>query len=78
MSVITIRLNESLLKELDASAHVVHVPRAEYVRRAIQLMNKKILDKERTNRLKNLSLKIRKESMKINTEFSQEEYDPEI
>lgn len=76
MSVITIRLSEKQLSELDAFAKVSHVPRAEYIRLAIALMNNETKAKIRAARLKAASLRVRHESMKVNEEFSNIERDP--
>jgi len=77
MSVITIRLSEKLLHDLDTHAHVIHLQRAEYIRLAIEHMNMTVKNKERIERLKKASLQVRKESMRINKEFSRIEHDPE-
>jgi metal-responsive CopG/Arc/MetJ family transcriptional regulator len=76
MSVITVRLPDKLLNELDKRAHAVHLHRAEYIRLAIDHMNTALKNKERINRLKKASLRVRKESMRINKEFSRIEHDP--
>lgn len=76
MSVITIRLSDKLLHDLDVHAHAVHLHRAEYIRLAIEHMNSTIKKKERINSLKKASLRVRKESMRINKEFSRIEHDP--
>lgn len=77
MSVITIRLSDTLVRELDAIVHAEHVSRTEYIRRAIESMNEKILSQKRDKRLKALSLRVRKESMQVNAEFDEIEHDPE-
>jgi metal-responsive CopG/Arc/MetJ family transcriptional regulator len=76
MSVITVRLPEKLLHDLDTHAHAIHVQRAEYIRLAIELMNTSIKKKEHIARLKKASLLVRKESMRVNKEFSRIEDDP--
>lgn len=78
MSIITIRLSDKLCKELDDIVHAEHISRTEYIRRAIECMNKKILSRKQTERLKKLSLQVRNESMRINAEFDEIEHDPEI
>lgn len=77
MTTITIRLPDKLLQDLDYNAHASHIPRAEYVRRAIENMNAQINKKTRAKRLQKISLKVREESMRINNEFSDIEHDPE-
>jgi metal-responsive CopG/Arc/MetJ family transcriptional regulator len=76
MSVITVRLSDELLHDLDTNAHTIHLQRAEYIRLAIEQMNMTVKNKERVERLKKASLQVRKESMRINKEFSRIEHDP--
>jgi len=71
MSVISIRLPDVLLHDLDKSAEKIKIKRAEYIRRAILQMNQDIAKNIRDNHIKNVSLRVRKESMLINREFSQ-------
>lgn len=77
MSVITIRLPEKLLSKLDESAHIMHIRRAEYIRFAIEHLNKEVKNKIRKEKLKKISLRVRKKSMRVNKEFGRIEYDPE-
>jgi len=77
MTTITIRLPEKLFQEMDRNAHAAHMPRAEYVRQAIENMNADISKKARAKRLQKLSLKVRGESMHVNKEFSEIDDDPE-
>ena len=37
MTTVSIRLPDELLKEADKHAHEMHIPRAEYIRRALYL-----------------------------------------
>jgi metal-responsive CopG/Arc/MetJ family transcriptional regulator len=76
MSVITVRLPDKLLNDLDLHAHAINLPRAEYIRLAIEYMNTNIKKKKSIERLKKASLLVRKESMRINKEFSRIEHDP--
>ena len=76
MSVITLRLPEKLLHDLDSYAEVAHLPRAEYIRRAIEHLNAEMRKNERALKLKKASLRVRKESMDINKEFDGIEHDP--
>lgn len=78
MSVITIRLPENLLRELNKSAQTIHIPRTEYIRLAIKHMNEETIDQEHKKMLQAASLRVRKESMRINAEFSQIEHDPKM
>ena len=76
MLAITIRLPEKSLRELDDCAHANHIPRAEYIRRAIEYMNSEVKNQARAERLKRVSLRVRKESLHVNKEFSRIEHDP--
>lgn len=77
MTVISIRLPDALLHDLDGSAHTLHMPRTVYIRKAIEHMNEEVLNNERKQKLIKASLRVRKESMRINKEFSEIENDPE-
>ena len=77
MTIVSIRLPEKLLHELDSQAHACHIPRAEYIRRAIEHLNQEVKSKERKQRLMKASLRVRGESMNINAEFSKIEDDTE-
>ncbi|EKD78097.1 MAG: hypothetical protein ACD_42C00043G0003 [uncultured bacterium] len=77
-SLISIRLDENLLRSTKNKARLLHLSQTEYIRRAIEQMNKKTEQLARRRRLKHASLRVRKESLKINTEFDDVEYDPKI
>lgn len=77
MSVITVRLPDKLLHDLEGYARASHLPRAEYIRRAIEHMNAEVRKNERAAKLKKASLRVRKESMDVNKEFDRIEHDPE-
>jgi hypothetical protein len=76
-SLISIRLNDKLLQTAKANARRLRLTQTDYIRKSIELMNESIEKKEREKRLKNASLKVRKESMRVNEEFDRIEYDPE-
>lgn len=78
MTTLSVRLSDELLKEAEHSAKAMHVPRAEYIRRAIEAMNKEVLTRRRRERLMKVSARVKKESMRVNAEFSAIEHDPEI
>jgi metal-responsive CopG/Arc/MetJ family transcriptional regulator len=77
MSTISIRLPDDLLREIDERAKDLRIARAEYVRKAIECLNTDVLARQRRARLKEASLRVRGESMKVNAEFSEVEDDPE-
>ena len=70
MSVISIRLPDQLLYQLDHMAQYLHIQRAEYIRRAIEHMNQEIDKNKRKEKLIQASLRVRENSMRINKEFS--------
>ncbi|OGT49419.1 MAG: hypothetical protein A3E82_06410 [Gammaproteobacteria bacterium RIFCSPHIGHO2_12_FULL_38_11] len=76
-SLVSIRLNDDLFREMKANAQMLHLSQTDYIRKAIEIMNDEIVKKQRRRRLKEASLLVRKESMKINAEFSEVEHDPE-
>jgi predicted transcriptional regulator len=78
MTTISLRLPDDLLREVEERAEDLHLPRAEYVRRALEKMNREVLLQQRRSRLMELSRRVRVESMKVNAEFSEVEYGPEI
>ena len=77
MSVVSIRLSDNLLNDLDTRAKALHIPRTEYIRKAIEHMNEETLKQERKQQLIQASLRVRNQSMKINKEFSKIERDPD-
>ena len=76
MTTISIRLPDEILHEVDKIAKDLKVSRTEYLRRAILEMNRKVHEDSRRNRIMALSNRVRKESMRINAEFSEVEHDP--
>jgi metal-responsive CopG/Arc/MetJ family transcriptional regulator len=69
MTAFSLRLPESLMKEVDARAKLLHLPRSEYVRLAISRMNCEVAAEERRKRLASVSERVRDESMRICAEF---------
>jgi predicted transcriptional regulator len=76
MTTISIRLPENVLNEVDKIAKDLKVPRTAYLRQAILSMNSKVKEDRRKARIMKLSRRVRKESMRINAEFSEVEHDP--
>jgi predicted transcriptional regulator len=76
MSTISIRLRDDILNEVDKIAKDLNVPRTTYLRQAILSMNSKVKEDRRRTRIMKLSRRVRKESMRINAEFSEVEHDP--
>jgi len=76
MTTISIRLPDDILNEVDKIAKDLNVPRTTYLRQAILSMNNKVKEDRRRARIMKLSRRVRKESMRINAEFSGVEHDP--
>ena len=76
MGSISLKLSEDLLRKSSDCAQAVRLSRAEYIRRAIESMNRETEARIRAERMAEASRKVRKESMKINAEFSAIEDNP--
>jgi predicted transcriptional regulator len=76
-SLVSVRMNDELLRAVKTHAHHLHVSQTDYIRTAIEHMNAKIDRQAQQERLRNASLRVRKESMQVNAEFSEIEYDPD-
>ena len=77
MDTISLKLPEELLKTSDRCARALGIPRAEYIRRAIQRMNRDSEAHERAARMARASHKVRRESLRVNAEFAAIERDPD-
>lgn len=77
MEAISLKLPEELLKASGRHARALRITRAEYLRRAIERMNRESAARLRAERMKAASLKVRKQSMEVNAEFSRIETDPD-
>lgn len=77
MELISLKLPENLLETSRQCAQALHLSRAEYIRRAIDRMNRKTRAIIRAKRLAEASTKVRMESMRINAEFAAIEEDPD-
>ena len=75
MSTVSIRLPDDLLKETESTAKILHIPRAEYIRRAIVAMNHEMVALKRRERLMKVSRLASAESIKVNAEFDSIEGD---
>ena len=76
MTTISIRIPDDILKEVDRFSRDLKVPRTEYLRQAILLMNRRVKEDRRRVRIMKLSQRVRAESMRVNAEFSEVEHDP--
>lgn len=69
MATLSVRLPEKLLEEADRRARELKIPRAEYVRRAIEAENLEMAARQRRERMMRASRRVRKESMRVNAAF---------
>ncbi len=77
MAAISLKIPEELIEASSQCAAALRIPRAEYIRRAIELLNKQTQSQLRAKRLAEASRKVRGESMKVNAEFAAIETDPD-
>ena len=69
MTTVSVRLPDDLLKEADKRAQEMHIPRAEYIRRAIESLNAKAMANHRRHKMTEASRRVRAESIRVNAEF---------
>jgi metal-responsive CopG/Arc/MetJ family transcriptional regulator len=77
MRTISLSLTDAVLERSGRCAEALAISRAEYIRRAIQAMNRETEAQLRADRLANASCKVRDESMRVNAEFEAIEHDPD-
>ncbi len=77
MRTISLSLTDAVLERSGRCAEALAISRAEYIRRAIQAMNRETEAQLRADRLANASRKVRDESMRVNAEFEAVEPDPD-
>ena len=77
MGAISLKLPEDVLEASRRCAETLHISRAAYIRRAVERMNRQTQALLRAKRLADASQKVRKESMRVNREFSAIEQDPD-
>ena len=77
MGAVSLKLPDELLEASGRCADALRISRAEYMRRAIERMNKETQERLRAKRLAAASYKVREESMKVNAEFALIEQDPD-
>jgi hypothetical protein len=76
MSAISLKLPDDLLKASGECAAALRMSRAEYIRHAIERMNRETRRQLRASRLAEVSRRVRQESMAVNAEFDAFERDP--
>ncbi len=77
MESISLKLPEDLLEASDRCARALRISRAEYIRRAVERMNRETEARTRAERIARASRRVRKESMRVNIDFAAIERDPD-
>ena len=77
MSAISLKLPDELVEASGEYARALNLSRAEYIRRAIERMNRETRAQLRATRLAEVSRRVRDESMRVNAEFAAIERDPD-
>ena len=75
MPAISLKLPEHLLAVSGECAAALQLSRAEYIRRAVERMNRDTRVRLRADRLRAASRRVRQDSMRINAEFDAIERD---
>ena len=77
MRAVSLNLPDELLEASAECARALRVSRAEYIRSAIERMNRETQARLRAERLATASRKVRAESMRVNAEFAAIEHAPD-
>lgn len=77
MRAISLKLPEPLLEASGRCAEAMALTRAEYIRMAIENMNRRTKAHLRATRLAEASHRVREEGQRINAEFAEIEHDPD-
>lgn len=70
MAAISLKLTDELLASTGRYASRLKLTRAEYIRRAVESMNRDTAAHLRSRRLADASRRVRGESMRVNAEFA--------
>jgi metal-responsive CopG/Arc/MetJ family transcriptional regulator len=70
MNAISLKLPEALLKASSRYARALGMSRSEYIRQAIEKMNREVEASVRAELLAKASRRVRVESMRVNSEFA--------
>ena len=75
MAAISLKLSDDLLESAGRCASRLKLTRAEYIRRAVEAMNRDTTARARSRRLADASRRVRGESMRVNAQFASIEHD---
>ena len=78
MATISIRFKDEEVALLNEYSRSLHIPRTEYVRRAVVAMNIRVDRELRRKKIMEASRRVREESMHVNTEFAAVEDAPDV
>ena len=78
MSILTIRLPDKILHEVQLKASSLHISKNAYIHKAIKKLNEEISADLKKEKLFKASQKVRTNSMEINSEFSLIENDTNL
>ncbi|MCF6265369.1 MAG: ribbon-helix-helix domain-containing protein [Desulfuromusa sp.] len=78
LKLLAIRIQDKILEELNEHSRNLHIPRSEYIRQAVIVMNKQVDRELRRKRIMEASRRIRAESMRVNAEFDSIEDAPNV
>jgi len=74
MATISLRISDMLLSEVTHHSKELHIPRTEYIRKSLVIMNRQVELQRRRKSLMESSRRVREESMRVNAEFDTMEY----
>ena len=75
MTAISLKIPQDLLDASGRCAEALKLTRAEYIRRALERMNRHTRARLRASRLREASHRVRQDSMRVNREFAAIERD---
>jgi len=78
MTAVLLKMPEKLLEQSDEFAGTMKISRTEYIRRAVDEMNRRVKAGIRARRMAEVSKRVRNESMAVNAEFAAFEEDPNV
>ena len=70
MKSISLKFPEGLLESTNRCARALEISRAEYIRRAVERMNRESEARAHAERMSQISRRVRTESMRVNAEFA--------
>jgi predicted transcriptional regulator len=70
MGAISLKLSDRLLEASGQCADALRLSRAEYIRQAIERMNRETRSQLRARRIAAASRRVRRESIRVNAEFA--------